>query len=93
MNKSENKNRRDTARQSVPGSGLFADTSRYADIIGLQRPVSATRRLMSMADRAAQFSAFAALSGHNAALESTVRQVVESFSRHDDAGDDAVDGC
>lgn len=37
----------------------------YADIIDLPRPVSAKHPPMPMADRAAQFAPFAALSGHD----------------------------
>ncbi len=48
--------------------------SRYDDIINLPHHVSKTRKPMSMADRAAQFAPFAALSGHNEALAETVRQ-------------------
>lgn len=45
----------------------------YDDIINLPRPVSKTRPKMPLADRAAQFSAFAALTGHSAAIEETAR--------------------
>lgn len=44
----------------------------YDDIINLSRPVGKHPR-MSMIDRAAQFSPFAALSGHGAAIEETAR--------------------
>ena len=47
--------------------------SRYDDIINLPHHVSKTRKPMSMADRAAQFAPFAALSGHNEALVETER--------------------
>ena len=47
--------------------------SRYDDIINLSHHVSKTRKPMSMADRAAQFAPFAALSGHNEALVETER--------------------
>ena len=45
----------------------------YDDIIGLPRPVSAKHPRMSMGGRAAQFSPFAALSGHGAAIAETAR--------------------
>lgn len=45
----------------------------YDDIIHLPRPISRTHPPMSMRDRAAQFSPFAALSGHEAALAETAR--------------------
>lgn len=45
----------------------------YDDIIQLPHHVSPTRRPMSMHDRAAQFSPFAALTGHDAAIQETAR--------------------
>lgn len=45
----------------------------YDDIIDLPRPISATHPRMAMIDRAAQFSPFAALVGHGAAIEETAR--------------------
>lgn len=45
----------------------------YDDIIDLPHPTSARHPRMPMADRAAQFSPFAALVGHGAAIEETVR--------------------
>jgi hypothetical protein len=45
----------------------------YEDIINLPRPVSKTRPHMPTADRAAQFSPFAALTGHGAAIQETER--------------------
>lgn len=45
----------------------------YDDIIDLPHHVSATRPQMSMMDRAAQFSPFAALTGYDAAIKETVR--------------------
>ncbi len=45
----------------------------YEDIINLPHHVSETRPRMSMIDRAAQFSPFAALTGHEAALSETAR--------------------
>ena len=46
---------------------------KYADIINLPHHVSRTHPQMSMADRAAQFSPFAALSGHDAAIAEAAR--------------------
>ena len=43
---------------------------RYADIIELPHPTSSVHPRMSLADRAAQFSPFAALTGY----EDTVRE-------------------
>lgn len=45
----------------------------YKDIMHLSRPVSARHLPMSMHDRAAQFSPFAALTGYDAAIEETAR--------------------
>lgn len=50
---------------------------RYDDIINLPHHVSPTRPRMSNADRAAQFAAFAALSGHSEAMRETARQAEE----------------
>lgn len=45
----------------------------YKDIMHLSRPVSSRHLPMSMHDRAAQFSPFAALTGYDAAIEETAR--------------------
>ena len=45
----------------------------YDDIINLPHPTSAKHPRMSMAERAAQFSPFAALVGHGAAIRETAR--------------------
>ena len=45
----------------------------YDDIIHLPRHVSATRPKMAVADRAAQFSPFAALTGYEVAVQETAR--------------------
>ena len=46
---------------------------RYDDIISLPHHQSPTRKKMTMTDRAAQFSPFAALSGYDAAIEEEAR--------------------
>ncbi len=46
----------------------------YEDIIHLPHHISPTRNQMSMIDRAAQFSPFAALTGHDAAVKETERR-------------------
>lgn len=46
----------------------------FDDIIGLPHPTSKVHRRMSMDARAAQFSSFAALSGHDAAISKTARR-------------------
>ncbi|MDX9872444.1 MAG: hypothetical protein RBT41_08505 [Clostridia bacterium] len=48
-------------------------TKAYDDIIHLPHHVSTTRPHMAVADRAAQFSPFAALTGHGAAIKETAR--------------------
>jgi len=57
--------------------------SNYDDILHLSRPVSQRHAPMSMIDRAAQFSPFAALTGHDAAIEETARLTDRLFSRED----------
>lgn len=49
----------------------------YDDIINLPHHVSKTRPQMPMSDRAAQFSPFAALTGHDAAIQETARLTAE----------------
>ena len=49
------------------------DTHKYDDIIHLPHPVSATHPQMPLSDRAAQFSPFAALTGHEEAIRETGR--------------------
>ena len=49
------------------------EKGRYDDIIDLPHPVSATRQRMSVQDRAAQFSPFAALVGYDAAIREEAR--------------------
>lgn len=48
-------------------------SGKYDDIINLPHPTSVRHPRMPMADRAAQFSPFAALVGHGAAIEETAR--------------------
>lgn len=49
----------------------------YSDIIHLQHHVSMVRPHMAVFDRAAQFSPFAALAGHDAAIKETARRTDE----------------
>ncbi|MCI5994606.1 MAG: YolD-like family protein [Blautia sp.] len=53
------------------------DSHSYDDIIHLPRHVSATHPHMAIRDRAAQFSPFAALTGHDAAVRETARLTEE----------------
>lgn len=48
-------------------------SNEYKDIINLPHHQSKTRKRMSMVDRAAQFSPFAALTGHDAAIKEQAR--------------------
>lgn len=52
---------------------MYDVEDKYADIIRLPHHVSRNYPQMSMADRAAQFSPFAALTGHNAAIAEAAR--------------------
>lgn len=56
----------------------------YEDIINLPHHVSATRPQMSMLDRAAQFSPFAALTGYDDAIKETGRLTDEKQELDDD---------
>ena len=59
-------------------SGL-KNSHRYDDIIDLPHPVSTTHPRMSLSDRAAQFSPFAALTGYESAIRKKERQHTESM--------------
>lgn len=52
-------------------------TKKYDDIINLPRHVSSKRPRMKPINRAAQFSPFAALTGHDAAIKETARLTEE----------------
>ncbi len=67
---------------SGPGvSGLPPAVRRYADIIGLEHPVSRKHPQMQMADRAAQFSPFAALTGYGDLIDHTADEYMEQVAR------------
>lgn len=53
-------------------------SEKYSDIISLPHHVSATHPKMSMHDRAAQFSPFAALVGYDEAVDETVAKDIDS---------------
>ncbi len=53
------------------------DTHKYDDIIDLPHHRSAVRAHMPLADRAAQFAPFAALTGYNEAIRETQRLTEE----------------
>ena len=56
-------------------------TNKYEDIIHLQHPTSANHPQMPIEDRAAQFSPFAALTGHEDAIRETQRRMEERFQK------------
>ena len=62
------------------------DEHRYDDIIDLPHHVSKTHPQMPLADRAAQFAPFAALTGHADAIRETER-LVEERVEHETAGE------
>lgn len=57
----------------------------YDDIIDLPRHISKKRPQMSMIDRAAQFSPFAALTGYEAAIQETARLTEEQSFLDEDS--------
>lgn len=54
---------------------------KYEDILNLPHHVSETHPPMSIADRAAQFAPFAALTGYKEAIEETKRMAEEKIER------------
>jgi hypothetical protein len=52
---------------------------KYEDIINLPHPTSTKHPRMSLYDRAAQFSPFAALTGHEEAIEETAKVHDDNF--------------
>lgn len=60
----------------------------YADIIYLKRPISKMHAPMSLSDRAAQFAPFAALIGHDSAIQETARLTDAEILLAEDARDE-----
>ena len=60
-------------------SEYYKDANRYDDIINLPYRQSTEREHMSLHDRAAQFSPFAALTGYDEAIEETTRITEEKI--------------
>lgn len=60
-------------------------SGQYDDIIHLPHHVSSKRKRMSLYDRAAQFSPFAALTGYDAAIEETGRRTDSKIEMDEDA--------
>lgn len=69
-------------------SGGKKDAHRYDDIIDLPHHVSKTHPQMPLADRAAQFAPFAALTGHTDAIRETERLVTERVEHENDVETD-----
>ena len=63
---------------------------KYDDIIDLPHPVSARHPQMPLPDRAAQFSPFAALTGHDAAIRETAR-LTDEFVELDEGRKEELD--
>lgn len=63
---------------------------KYDDIINLPHHVSTRHPQMPMADRAAQFSPFAALTGHEAAIKETAR-LTDAFVELDEDRKEELD--
>jgi hypothetical protein len=61
------------------------DEHKYDDIIGLPHHRSQKRPHMSLADRAAQFSPFAALTGHGDAIKETARLTESKIELNEEA--------
>ena len=57
---------------------------KYDNIINLPHKQSKTRPPMAVADRAAQFAPFAALTGHDAVIRETARQVGRKIELSED---------
>ena len=70
--------------------GKTRDIHDYDDIIDLPRPVSKKHQQMDIANRAAQFAPFAALTGHADVIREVVREneaeVENEIELLDDAG-------
>lgn len=86
MNLREGATGQKTATARSEGIGHDAEKSKdYSDIINLPHPVSKKHPQMSLYDRAAQFSPFSALTGHEAAIAETGRLTEERTELDEDA--------
>ncbi len=59
----------------------YKDTHKYEDMLMMPHHQSAKRPHMSLQDRAAQFSPFAALTGYEDAISETARLACERMSK------------
>ena len=57
---------------------LEENMKKYGDIMELSRPLSKNHPPMPLLDRAAQFAPFAAMTGHNEAIQEVIRQSQEA---------------
>lgn len=63
---------------------IWKSSHKYDDIMDLPHPTSDTHPRMSLYDRAAQFSPFAALTGHGEAVRETARLTDEEMELDED---------
>lgn len=70
----------------MKGKNVFIEkeTHKYDDIINLPHHVSAKHPQMGLLDRAAQFSPFAALTGHEDSIRETARRTEEFLELEED---------
>lgn len=70
----------------MKGKNVFIEkeTHKYDDIINLPHHVSAKHSQMALLDRAAQFSPFAALTGHEDSIRETARRTEEFLELEED---------
>ena len=68
----------------------MSETGKYADIINLPHHVSKKHPQMSRANRAAQFSPFAALTGLDDAMDETAAGRIESIAASEQ-GEEFID--
>jgi hypothetical protein len=54
---------------------------RYSDIINMPHHISAKHPRMPIRDRAAQFAPFAALTGHDEAMQETAEQMQKVYDK------------
>ncbi len=66
-------------------SGYYRDEHKYDDIINMPHHRSKERPHMSLHDRAAQFAPFAALTGHEEAINETARYTEKEIELDDNA--------
>ena len=76
----------------MKGKNIFQEkeTHKYEDIINLPHHVSTKHPQMALSDRAAQFSPFAALTGHEDSIRETARRT-EAFLELDEDKKEQLD--